>query len=345
MCQQHNTTKRRKYKQFTEIQRYKLEGYLDAGLKIPEIAQLLGKAQSSSRREIKKGVVTFKDTQWRDYEKYCADVAQRITEERKEHKGPGLKIGNDHDLAKDLEELIGKKKYSPDAAIMEIEKNEKEYKTRICTKTVYNYIYAGLFLNISEKDLTVTKKKNSGAERRPNSKNRTGRSIEERPKVVESRQEYGHQEMDLVVGKKGTKAALLVFTERKSLQEIIRKIPDKTQDSVKEAIDSLEKEFGEDFAKRFKTVTSDNGSEFLDHESLEQSIKHGKKRFDLYYAHPYSSYERGSNENANKLIRRFIPKGVDIGDYSDEEIARIERWMNNYPRRKFGGKSANEMAA
>lgn len=107
----------------------------------------------------------------------------------------------------------------------------------------------------------------------------------------------------------------------------------------------MEIELGEAFSKRFKTVTSDNGSEFLDYESLEKSAIHKGTRFELYYAHPYSSYERSSNENANKLIRRFIPKGADISKYSEEDIARVERWINNYPRRKFGGKSSNEMIA
>jgi len=90
----------------------------------------------------------------------------------------------------------------------------------------------------------------------------------------------------------------------------------------------------------------DNGSEFLNSKALERSVKRpGIKRFKLYYAHPYSSWERGSNENANKLIRRFIPKGTDIGKYRHKDIQRIENWMNNYPRKIHGYKTANEMAA
>lgn len=346
MCQDKNTTKRKKYKQFSEIQRYKLEGYLDPGLSIAEISNLLNKCQSSIRGEIRKGTVELKDSLWKTYKKYCADVAQRITDERKLNKGPGLKIGNDHELAAEIERLIGEKKSSPDAAVMEIGKSKKRYKTTVCTKTVYNYIYAGLFLNIDKSNLVVESKKKGKARKRKNStKNLRGKRIEDRKEIVNSRKEYGHQEMDLVVGKKSTKAVLLVFTERKTLHEIIRKIPNKTQESVRKAIDTLEIELGEAFSKRFKTVTSDNGSEFLDYESLEKSAIHKGTRFELYYAHPYSSYERGSNENANKLIRRFIPKGADISKYSEEDIARVERWINNYPRRKFGGKSSNEMIA
>lgn len=345
MCQQHHTTKRSGYKQFTERERYKLEGYLDAGIRIPEIARLLGKAQSSVRREIQKGVVKLKDIEWRDYEKYCADVAQRITEERRQNKGPGLRIGKDHELAKDIEELIIKEKYSPEAAMLALKKNGKRYRSWFCVKTLYNYIHANLFLQVSEKDLTIRKRKKKAGPHRISKKNKTARTIEERPEEANRREEYGHQEMDLVVGGKGSRQALLVFTERKYLGEIIRRVPDKSQESIQAAIDRLEIELGETFRERFKTVTSDNGSEFLNQERLEQSAVHEGKRFIHYYAHPYSSWERGSNENANRLIRRFIPKGADIADYSDEDLARIERWINNYPRRKFGGKSSNEMIA
>lgn len=139
---------------------------------------------------------------------------------------------------------------------------------------------------------------------------------------------------------------MLVLTERSTRQEIIRKMLDKTQASVKKELDKLERKYGKKFSEYFKTLTVDNGPEFLNSIDLEASIFYSqKKRFKLYYAHPYSSWERGSNENANKLIRRFIPKGTDIGKLKHKDIQRIEHWINNYPRRIFGYRSANEMAA
>lgn len=216
MCQDKNTTKRKKYKQFSEIQRYKLEGYLDLGLSIAEISNLLNKCQSSIRHEIRKGTVELKDSLWKTYKKYCADVAQRITDERKLNKGPGLKIGNDHELAAEIERLIGEKKYSPDAAVMEIGKSKKRYKTTVCTKTVYNYIYAGLFLNIDKSNLVVESKKKGKARKRKNStKNLRGKRIEDRKEIVNSRKEYGHQEMDLVVGKKAQRQFCLYSQKEK----------------------------------------------------------------------------------------------------------------------------------
>jgi IS30 family transposase len=88
------------------------------------------------------------------------------------------------------------------------------------------------------------------------------------------------------------------------------------------------------FKDTFKSITVDNGSEFLNSSEMERSCLSKKKaRTMVFYAHPYSAYERGSNENMNRMIRRFIPKGADIGKYSKQEIKRIENWLNNYPRK------------
>ena len=97
------------------------------------------------------------------------------------------------------------------------------------------------------------------------------------------------------------------------------------------------------FRETFLTITCDNGCENLDFEGIEKSCLTDIQRTKVYYAHPYSAWERGSNENANKLIRRFIPKGADIADFSQKRIKMIENWINNYPRRIFNGRSANDL--
>lgn len=150
-----------------------------------------------------------------------------------------------------------------------------------------------------------------------------------------------------MVGKRGGNGAtLLVLSERQSREEIIYKIPKKTQESVIKVLDHLEKKYGKSFKEKFKTITVDNGTEFLDFKGLERSVKNSQKqRVKIYYAHPYSSWERGTNENINKLIRRFIPKGTDINIIRKATVKQIEQWINNYPRRIFGYKSANEMIA
>mgnify|MGYP003799871731 FL=1 len=349
MSQHNNTTKERHFKHLNEKERYQIEILLKDGKKPDEIASILGRHRRTIEREIVRGTVKLMNSDLTYSATYCADVGQRKYEQAAINKGAGLKIGHDHKLANYIEKRIKEDKYSPDAVIGEIRAKGIEFKTSICTKTLYNYIDKGVFANISNKDLPIkrNKKKRKYQKVRIAKKNLRGTSIEERPSQIEKRDEYGHWEMDCIVGKRGERGAtLLVLTERSTRQEIIRKMPDKTQASVKKEIDKLERKYGKNFSKRFKTVTVDNGSEFLNSTELEASILNPKnKRFRLYYAHPYSSWERGSNENANKLIRRFIPKGTDIGKFTHREIQRIEHWINNYPRRIFGYRTANEMAA
>ena len=97
--------------------------------------------------------------------------------------------------------------------------------------------------------------------------------------------------------------------------------------------------------KRYKSITSDNGSEFLDSDSLCKSIDGEHTRLVHYFAHPYSSFERGTNENHNRMIRRFIPKGCDISKFTKQEIKRVQDYMNNYPRKLFGGLSSLQYKA
>jgi transposase, IS30 family len=348
MSQSNNIVELRRNKHLTLRERYTIEILLKAGLRSLEIATKLGKNNRTVEREISKGTVRLQNSDLTYRMEYCADAGQRVYDKNGQNKGPGLKIGNDHELAKHIENKIINDNYSPDAVIGQIKAKKLKFKTTICTKTLYNYIDQGIFLNITNKDLPVKKNK----KKRLHSKVRThrllkGSSIEDRPPEVETRAEYGHWEMDCVVGKReGGGSVLLVLSERQRREEIIFKMPQKTQESVKEKLDYLELLHGEGFKKKFKSITVDNGSEFLDFESLEKShLTPEIQRVSVYYAHPYSSWERGTNENINKLIRRFIPKGSSIDDYTDEDIQRIEHWINNYPRRIFGYRSSNDMAA
>ena len=171
-----------------------------------------------------------------------------------------------------------------------------------------------------------------------------GTSIEKRPDEVEERKEFGHWEMDSVIGKRGkSKNSLLVLTERKTRAEIIFKLPEHTAAEVVSAVDRLERKWGELFKQVFKTITVDNGSEFADAEGLQRSIiNEGEKRTKVYYCHPYSSWERGTNEVTNKMIRRKIPKGTNFDDRTEEEVESIENWINGYPRKIHGYHSAGE---
>lgn len=141
--------------------------------------------------------------------------------------------------------------------------------------------------------------------------------------------------MDCVEGKKGTKKTMLVLTERYTRYEIIRIMKDHTAASVVKALNGIERAYGADFYKIFQSITIDNGSEFSDYEGLEQSCRRSGTRTKVYYCHPYSSYERGSNENQNKMIRRHYPKGVSFERVTPADTRRLEKWINNYPRGIF----------
>jgi IS30 family transposase len=336
-----------KWKQISERERYKIEALLQSGLTTIEVSQQIGRDRRTVEREIKSGSVIQVDSLWREKLRYCADTGQRRHDERSANKGRPLKIGHDHKLAEHIEKKISEEKYSPDAVIGEIRAKGLRFEASICTKTVYNYIDKNVFLNITNKDLPVKKDGKKRKYRRTGIvalNNLKGRSIDERSESIETREERGHWEMDSVVGK-GV-ACLLVMTERTSRQELIFKLKAKKQECVTAALDQLERRYKGRFKEMFKSITMDNGSEFLNQEALESScLIAGRKRTRCYYAHPYSAWERGSNEVANKLIRRFVPKGTNIKQLTKADICRIEYWMNNYPRRIFGYRSANEMFA
>lgn len=347
MGQTQNSTRIRKWKQLSERERYKIEDLLQVGLTPLEISKQMGRDRRTIEREITRGSVMQRDTQWRDKLRYCADAGQRVHDERACNKGRPLKIGHDHKLAAYIEQKIGTERYSPDAVIGEIKAKDIRFYTQICTKTVYNYIDKNVFLNITNKDLPVKKDGRKRKYRKTGTvalNNLKGRSIEERPENIENREDPKHWEMDCVVGK--GKACLLVMTERTSRKELIFKLKAKKQEHVITVLDQLEKRYKGRFKEMFKSITMDNGCEFLNQEALEAScLRVGQKRTTCYYAHPYSAWERGSNEVANKLIRRFVPKGTNINSLTKTDIKRIEQWMNNYPRRIFGYRTADEIFA
>ena len=341
-----NTKKERKNKHLNYEKRLKIEVLYKTGMKSEEIGQILGCSGRTIRRELQKGMVKLLNSDLTERIEYSADVGEQKHRYAGTAKGPGLKIGKDYELVKEIERLIIKEKMSPYAAAENIKRSGK-FSTVISYKTIYNYIDQGLLPHLTNKHLPVKKsgKKRNYNEVRTAVNNAKGTSISERDATVESREEYGHWEMDTVVGKKGSKEVLLVLTERKTLHEIIRKIKSKSQYHVVKELDKIERKLGaKKFRETFKTITCDNGCENLDFEGIERSVLTKIKRTKVYYAHPYSAWERGSNENANKLIRRFIPKGADIGAFSHERIKMIEHWINNYPRRLFNGCSSSSFS-
>jgi IS30 family transposase len=241
--------------------------------------------------------------------------------------------------------MILEKKYSPVAILAHIQKNNLEFKTKVCFKTIYNYVHSGLLLNVTASNLPMPrKKKEKATEKKRNARNHNHTSIETRPKEIYERLEYGHWELDTVESGKGDKTCLFVFTERKTREELIFKADGKNQACLIKILDRLERNLSAPvFRDTFKTITCDNGVEFLDMDAMEKSYYNKvMKRTIIYYCHPYNACERGSNENANKLIRRWIPKGSHISTFTDKYIKDIQDWINNYPRKLFNYLSSYE---
>ena len=343
-----STDKNRKYTHLSESDRYKIEALLDGRKSAEEIAVLLGRNRSTIHREIQRGMIRRLQTDLTYKKKYRANVAQGDYLKRCSHRERPLKIGKDKALEEHIRTKITKDHFSPDAVIGQIKLSGLEFKGMICTKTLYNYIDAGIFYGINHKHLWEKSKKKKRLYKtvvRVTTRNRRARSIEDRPKEANDRLEYGHWEGDTVKSARSAKPGLLTLTERKTREELIVKVDQATQEAVRVAFDDLERRYSSQFKVKFKSITFDNGSEFLNWESLEASVlKSGEKRTAVYFAHSYSSWERGTNENHNRMIRRFVPKGYDIGGFSQEEIKAVEDWMNNYPRRILGYNTPNQAA-
>lgn len=351
------STEKRKWKQISENERYKIEALSQQGLTPAEIGVALNpkRDRRTIERELALGMVEQKrlnpsnskhpsEPLYIVEKVYKADTAQMRRNERASNKGRGLKIGHDHKLVKHIEDKIKNEKWSPDVVIEKIKSEGLSFKTSICTKTLYSYIDKGVFAGISNKDLWVKKdgkKKNYKKVRTVALNNKNGKSITERSQEANDRTEQGHWEIDLVVGKQGTKPVILTLVERMTRKSLYVLVKNKTQKEVILAIKRARRRVGGNFNDVFKTITADNGSEFLDSEAIKKAAKCD----EVYYAHPYSSWERGSNENGNRILRRFVPKGMNIGKLTAKDLQRIEDWVNNYPRKILGYKSANQMAA
>lgn len=335
--------------QLTKTDRIKLEALLKAGIKITDIAKQLEVHRSTIYNELKRGQYEHLNSDYTTEMRYSPDIAQEKAEENLKARGTQLKIGNDIAFANYIEDKIINEDYSPAAVLGELKAQgrEGEFSVTICVTTLYSYIDKGIFLRVTNKDLPVKKneKRKYKKVRKEQARASAGDSIEKRPDEIDKREDFGHWEMDSVLGKRGvSKNTLLVLTERKTRNEIIFKLPNHTDEAVVAALDRLERKWGVDMFKRvFKTITVDNGSEFADVEGLQRSvISDGEQRTHLYYCHPYSSWERGTNEVTNKMVRRKVPKGTNFDGKTEEEIAEIEDWINRYPRKIHGYHTAAE---
>lgn len=324
----------------TEKERVRLESFRRAGKNVAWIARELGFSRQTIYNELKRGSYVHTRDYW-DELRYSADKGQQIAEQRKRNKGRPVKVACGSEHWRFLEaRLIGEQ---PDGRIRKkmrcspavaIELARREGFPGICVNTLYRYIYQGRMGQARACNLWEAPYRRKNEKRKSRISHPAFPSIEERPAEINQRAEPGHQEMDLVVSGKKGRSALLTMTDRKSKQEIIRKISSKEAGNVVRVLHSLKRQH-----IRIASITTDNGSEFLRYEEMKKLVP------EIYYCHSYAAWEKGTNENHNRMIRRWFPKGTNFDKVKAKELAELEDWMNNYPRKSLGWRTPNEAAA
>ncbi len=205
-----------------------------------------------------------------------------------------------------------------------------------CTKTLYNLLWKGeLPLTLFELPEVLSRRKRG----KPRISGRSyGKSIEERPAEVGERNTFGHWESDTVLGKK-TKGEKATFTivERLTKQYLTIQIDGKTTAGVATAVAQLKEEYGDKFSQIFKTITTDNGSEFANFADFEAF---GTK---IYFAHPYSSWERAVNERTNRVLRKFMPKGKSMNNFTPEQVLMFADEINATPTKCLNYRTPDEL--
>ena len=236
-------------------------------------------------------------------------------------------------MAKFIEDKIKIDKWAPDVIVGYMKTHhyfEKDGFCEITTPTIYNAIRLGI-INVKLSDTRRMKddSKYNYHEQKSVSISKLPYSIENRPEEIEKRLIFGHFELDTVIGtSKGKHECLMTLTERKTRFEIIFKLQFKTSQEVVNKFNQIKEFMKQNYNKIFKSLTTDNGSEF---SGFLDIIKDTKTK--IYFCHPYCSGEKGTNEKHNSMIRYFIPKKTLIENYTCDEINQIANWMNNYPRK------------
>ena len=332
----------------TYEERLKIEEMLRSRTKytIQQIADEIGRNKSIVSREIKRNGYEKWDERTAKYKKiYSAARAQGKYECRKKNAGRKSSVYTDRGLKQFIEDKILKEKWSPKEVAGYIKKHDIKFKTKPSFQAIYYWIEKKQ-LNIKEIDL-VHKVKLAKREKKEKiekiAKNKE-KSIHNRPEEIERNETFGHWELDCVEGKKNSKKTYMTLIERVTKKYIVIQMKEHTSECVREAIDSLEDKYGKYFKKIFKSMTTDNGHEFLNYDKIETSkIDKNEQRTIVYYADSYSAWQKGMNENCNGILRRFIPKGTDLNKISSSKLEDILKKINGKPRAILNYETADEL--
>lgn len=333
MAQKNYSTKGARFQHITSEKRAQIAILLQMRVSKTQIAREVGISRSTLYNELARGTVEQMDSELRTYTRYFADAGQRVYEAHRQNSRPVLKLVKAQAFIAYAEEQMLKEKLSPDVICGEARRSGA-FQVTVCAKTLYNYIDQCL-LKVRNIDLLLKVKRKAAKRGCPKHRRMYGLSIDERPEAINNREEFGHWEIDTVVGKRENAAVLLTLDERTTCYRHVIKIASRSAQAVEEGIRQLQENYGERFHTVFRSITSDNGSEF---SSLPQILPNTS----IYYAHPYSSYERGLIEKQNSLIRRFFPKGRSLDGVSPDTVQRVQDWINRFPRKSFAYASAAE---
>lgn len=335
MSQENYSTRSEKNQHLNEAERKIIERQLSMGVAKKQIARILGRDISTIRREIKRGSVIQRKTKsyiskhsddpgYTETEQYFSDVGQRRYEQNRLHCGRKCKLTECREFIRFAEDKMLVAKWSPDGVVAEA-KRKKLFENTVSTVTLYKWIDRHL-IKVRNIDLLQKCRRKVHQTHSRENKVKLGTSIEQRPVEINERTSFGHWEGDSVVGKDG-QSSVLTLIERKTDESFVLRTDSKTADATFRALCNLKKRLGDNFDKIFHSITFDNGTEFAA-SGLFESLG-----LNIYYAHPYSAWERGQNEHFNGMLRRFVPKGKDLSFLTQEDLDRFAAYLNTLPRK------------
>ncbi len=315
-----------KYHQITSHERYILSLLRKQGFSVNHIAQIMGRHRSTIYRELKRNSCHRTDGAYRYSKADSRTRGRRSRSRRNRHYSE-----NDFKLVRRLL----RQKLSPEQIVGYI-RRFRLIKRRLSHETIYKYIWrdkaagGSLWLHLRQSSKR-RRKRYKAYDSRGRLANK--RHINERPKTVESRRYKGHWEIDTVHGR-GSSHCIVTLLERKTGYVMIGKLRDKSTASLnKKTISLINRD-----PTGFKTITSDNGTEFHQYRKIEARCK-----TKFYFANPYHSWDRGSNENVNGLIRQYLPKTVSMANLTQQQCNQIASKLNRRPRKRHNYKTPEEM--
>lgn len=300
------------YSHFTIEERISIKHLLARGVSIRQIASELGRSPSSVSREIKRN---SHEPNPIDGTIYSVQKAERA------HKNRVSRAHNIVQFSLEVIQIIEqriKETWSPEQ-IAAYYKNDGFP----CYKTIYKWINEGTIINGNKKFL---RRKGKGGWYETRGKFNKGKSIRKRDKKIYKRADYGHWELDTVVSGRGkTKTCFITLVERKSRFYKAIKSPNRHADVVARLIIDYLKQFPSELVK---TITTDNGTEFADWQTIEKELN-----CEVYFCDTFCAWQKGSNENSNGLLREFFPKGYNLSRYTQVYIDKKVNLINNRPRK------------